>query len=129
MKYQCIQQHRGDLSIKRSCVLLGVTASGYYAWREQQSAKMVAEVEEAKWVEKIRNLHQRSRCTYGSPRITAALRDEGKTCNRKRIVRLMRKYGIYAKQKHRFKRTTRANPKHRVAPNVLDQQFWASRPN
>jgi putative transposase len=41
----------------------------------------------------------------------------------------MRKYGIYAKQKRRFKRTTRANPKQRVVPNVLDQQFWASRPN
>lgn len=129
MKYQCIEQHRGGLSVKQSCIVLGVAASGYYAWREQQSTKKVAEAEEVKWVEKIRDLHQKSRATYGSPRITAALRDEGEQCNRKRIARLMRKYGIYAKQKRRFKRATRANPKHRVAPNVLDQQFWASRPN
>jgi putative transposase len=129
MKYQCIQQHRGTLSIRASCGVLGVSQSGYYAWREQQSSKEGSDAEEARWVEKIRQLHQKSRCTYGSPRITAALRDEGAVCNRKRIARLMRKYGICAKHKRRFRRTTRANPRHRAAPNLLNQQFWASRPD
>lgn len=129
MKYVCIDQHRDTLSIARGCSLLDVSESGYYAWRTRQSAKPIAEAEEVLWVEKIRDLYHKSRGTYGSPRITAALRDAGNSCNRKRIARIMRKYGIYAKQKRRFKRTTRANPKHRCAPNLLKQQFRASRPN
>jgi putative transposase len=129
MKYQCVEHHRGNLSIKRCCAVLGVSESGFYTWRERQAVSRLSAEEEAQWVEKIRQQHQQSRGTYGSPRITAALREQGFVCNRKRIARLMHKYGIFAKQKRRFKHTTRANLKHRTAPNLLKQAFRATRPN
>src|SRR3990167_5492799 len=67
--------------------------------------------------------------TYGSPRIHAELRFQGETCSRKRIANLMKKEGIKAKMKKRFKVTTQVNPKAKAAPNLLKQDFTAQGPN
>jgi hypothetical protein len=69
--------------------------SGYYRFigakaslREQQSLALLT---------KIRLIHKESRATYGSPRIHAQLQEEGELCSRKRVAKLMKKYGIEAK--------------------------------
>lgn len=66
-----------------------------------------------------------SRKTYGSPRIHAELCSQGETCSYRRVAHLMKKAGIEAKMKKRFKLTTKANPKAKVAPNLLQQNFTA----
>ena len=66
---------------------------------------------------------------YGSPRIHAELRDQGITVSRKRVARLMREQGLSAARRHHRTTTTRSEPGARVAPNLLEQDFTASRPN
>ena len=63
--------------------------------------------------------------TYGSPRMTAELKEAGICVGRHRIARIMRVNGLKALQKKRFKRTTDSAHKGPVAPNILDQNFAA----
>lgn len=67
---------------------------------------------------------------YGSPRIHAALRGRGIRCGRKRVVRLMRTLGLQAKRHSKHKvPTTSSDPTARFAPNLLNRDFTAPRPN
>lgn len=66
---------------------------------------------------------------YGSPRIQAELRDQGIRSSRKRVARLMREQALSARRRHHRTITTKSEPGARVAPNVLDQDFTASRLN
>ena len=74
------------------CRLYGVSASGYYAWRERDPSERCKR--DAALVEKIRHEHAVSRDTYGSPRVHEALLREGEQVGRRRVERLMREYGI-----------------------------------
>ena len=74
------------------CRLYGVTRAGYYAWRERGFSKRGRD--NALLAEQIRQAHQSSRGTYGSPRIYRALRSQGCEASENRIAWLMRKHGI-----------------------------------
>jgi putative transposase len=77
----------------------------------------------------IQSIYVQSRETYGSPKIMQALRQQGCCYGRNRIMRLMRQAGLKAKRQRSYRRTTQANPAHVPAPNQLQQQFVATRPN
>jgi putative transposase len=109
------------------CQVLQVSASGYYAWsnrgrsdRERENSGLLVE---------IRAIHQQSKCTYGSPRITAELQDRGYQVNKKRVARLMRVDGLRPKTVRRFRVTTDSRHNHRVAPNLLNRSFAVAEPN
>jgi len=127
MKYIFMQSHQSEFSIERMSKLFKVSRSGYYQFLHAQPSRRAAEDERLLF--KIQAIHQASRHTYGSPRICAELRETGEMCSRKRVSKIMKKSGIIAKMKKRFKVTTRANPKATVAPNLLAQNFSAQRPN
>src|SRR5262245_20730475 len=82
------------------------------------------------WRCDIQRVHARHRERYGAPRIHAELRAEGQTVGRKRIERMMRHHGIRARAPRRYRVCT-TDSKHSlpVAPNLLDQNFVANRPN
>ena len=127
MKYAFIAEHQTELAIQVLCRVLQVSASGYYAWlrrppsrRQQENDALLAE---------IRVRHARSRQTYGSPRIHADLQAAGLKVGRKRVARLMRRHGIRARQKHRYKTTTQRQPSRPAAPNLLQQDFHADAVN
>lgn len=127
MKFAFIDQHRAAYSVQQMCDVLQVSSSGFYAWckrpisqREQANEELVVE---------IRRLHQRSRETYGSPRIHADLRDKGFQVNRKRVARLMRVNGIRARRKQPYKVTTKRHETRPVMPNLLAQDFTAHAAN
>ena len=114
--------------MRRMCQVLGISASGYYAWRRRRpSARQ--EANEA-MVERIKEIHAESDKTYGSPRVHAELVAQGVRCNKKRVERLMRVHDIQAKQrKRRRPRTTDSNHRLPIAPNVLNREFTAEAPN
>ncbi len=127
MKYAFMQTHKSMFSIERMSSVFKVSRSGYYKFIHAKPSQRAQEDE--RLLLKIKAIHQASRHTYGSPRIHAELREESETCSRKRVSKIMKKSGIVAKMKKRFKVTTRVNPKAAVAPNLLQQNFTAEIPN
>lgn len=109
------------------CRVLEVSPSGYYAWRRLMISVRSREDEVLR--RKIRAIHDRSRRTYGSPRIHAELKEEGTRVSRKRVARLMKESGVAGVSRRRSVRTTRRDPAARPAPDLVDRKFAASRPN
>lgn len=114
--------------MERLCQVLDVSVSGYYAWRQRPVSQQAQS--NAVLLEKIRQVHQASRSTYGSPRVHAELKECGYRCNEKRVARLMHRHGIRGKDRQRRKvMTTDSRHSLPVAENVLNQQFMADAPN
>jgi transposase InsO family protein len=127
VRFAVIRAHAQEFNILVLCRVLGVSRSGDYAWRQRPpSARERADDELAQL---IRATHQRSRGTYGAPRIHAELQAQGRQVGRKRVARLMRSQSLVARRRRRFQVTTRALPGRPVAPNVLQRQFSAQHPN
>jgi len=128
MRYEFVQAHQQEFPVRRLCQVLGVSPSGYYAWRERpESARVQAN---RKLLVEIRSVHARSRGTYGSPRVYADLRLRGFRVGRNRIARLMRLGKLSgSRHKKKFPRTTNSQHGYPVAPNRLNRDFEASRPN
>ena len=127
MKFAFIDKEKAFFPIAPMCRLLGVTRQGYYAYAKRPPpGRRPAEVALRAEVSRI---HEKSRGTYGSPRVLAELRACGFPASKRRVVRTMRSLGLQARPRGRFRTTTKADPKHPVAPNLLDRQFAASRPN
>src|SRR5512143_2250422 len=127
MIYQFIDAHWREYPVTRLCRTLGVSPSGYYAWRQRApSARTVAN---QRVVTHMRLIHREVDETYGSPRMHAELVARGLPCNVKRVARLMRLHHLRARHKRRYRVTTKVNPKLPVVPNHLAQHFQASAPN
>ena len=90
--------------MKTMCELYGVTRGGYYAWRDRLPSERAKE--DGRLVDKIRQVHQASRETYGSPRVHAALKRAGEAVGKRRIERLMREHGIQACSERLYRRMT-----------------------
>lgn len=84
--------------------------------REQQNMKLI---------KRIKEIHELTDQTYGSPRITDDLREEGFKVSRPRVARLMRKHGIFAQTKRKFKVTTDSDHSFPISQNRLDRHFSA----
>ena len=119
--------YRSFFRVKKMCQVLNASRSGYYKWKKQQESQR--EQENQKLVKKIKEIHEASRRTYGSPRITMALRSQGLRHGENRIARLMKAYKIRAKTKRKFKTTTQSDHPFPAADNLLKQNFYADKPN
>lgn len=107
-----------DYRVLELCEALEVSPSGYYAWAGHQPGRRQEADQELS--QKIQLVHAASRKTYGSPRITKTLRDQGVACGRKRVARLMKQNDIQGAQKARYKpRTTDSNHDLPISPNRL----------
>ena len=128
VKYQFIEAHRAEYPVTLMCRLLAVVRSGYYQWRKQPlSTRKMADLV---LLMHIKDIFEQSRETYGSYRIQAELADEGLRCGRKRVARLMREYNLEPKTVRPFRVvTTDSNHQLPVAPNRLNQEFTADRPD
>jgi transposase InsO family protein len=119
--------HRGEFRIGTMCEVLGVSRSGYYAWRRRPRSQR--DETNLRLSETIRALHEESRGIYGSPRIYAALRRRGVACGRHRVARIMRDEGIRSKTKRRFRYIATKREEMPAAPNRLERCFTAASPN
>jgi len=120
--------HEGEFAVKRMCKVLDLKRSGYYAWRKRKPSTR-AQANQA-LLALIKTEHQKSRKTYGSPRLHVVLRRQGVVCGRNRVARLMRLHGIVARKKRRYvPQTTQRQAGVIPAPNRLNQDFSAAAPN
>jgi len=128
MSFVLIRDRSGIWPIRLMCRVLEVSASGYYAWRiRPESARARAN---RGLLADVRRLHGEHHGRYGSPRMHAALRTEGRTASRGRVARLMRRHGIRALAGRRFRPCTTDSRHHLpIAPNLLNQTFVAAAPN
>ena len=112
------------------CDTFGVSRSGYYDWRQRQHEPGPRALEEEKLRARVSAVHQRSRKTYGTPRIQKELRAEGSRHGRNRIGRVMRELGLVGRPKGRFRvLTTDSNHDLPIAPNHLAQTAPPTGPN
>ena len=127
MRYQFIQDQQDEFPVQRMCSVLGVSPSGYYAWQSRPISRRVQANQTL--LPEIRAIHNRSRKTYGSPRVQAELKECGFKVGKNRVARLMRAENLRGQRKKKQPRTTNSQHSHPVAPNRLNREFHATRPN
>jgi putative transposase len=127
MKYQFIEQNKQEFPIVVMCGVLGVSESGFYAWRKRPTCQRKRE--DAQLTQEIRQVFATHRGRYGSPRIHREIKDQGRKLSRKRVARLMRQADLAARRKRRRVQTTKRDASHPVAPNILHREFTAIEPN
>jgi len=124
VKYACIHSHLGEFRLRLMCRLLGVSTSGFYAWRKRGVSER-SKRDRILLVE-IERCHKGSRRIYGSPRVFRSLKELGIRVGEKRVARLMRETGLRARTWRRFRVTTNSAHTHPVAANLLDRRFGPS---
>jgi putative transposase len=125
--YRLIEAEKASYPVSVLCRVLKVSRSGYYDWKDRTPSKR--DQEDAALTQKIREVHDRSRRTYGYPRVHAELKALGVRCSRKRVARLMSKAALQGCIRGRRKRTTRRDPYATPAPDLLKRNFAAAAPN
>ena len=113
--------------VRRMCRLLGVSPSGYYAWSHRSSSQHAQS--DAALLARIRAISERSRSTYGAPRIHAELHACGELVSRKRVARLMREAGLRGASRRRQITTTQRDSKSRPAPDLVNRDFAVNDPD
>jgi putative transposase len=126
VKYAFIADHRTIFPINVMCRVLKASRSGFYAW-EGRGPSLRAQ-ENAQLVTHLQRVHVQSRENYGVVKAWKSLQLQGIACGRNRVARLRAEHDIYARRRRRFIATTRSR-RTPGAPNLLDQQFHAPRPN
>ncbi len=109
-------KEKASYPVSLLCRVLKVSRSGYYDWKDRPPSKR--DQENVALTEQIVEIHERSRGTYGYPRVHAELKALGVRCSRKRIARLMRKAGLRGCIRGRRKRTTRRDLYATPAPPI-----------
>ena len=126
--FESMSANQAVFPIATMARVLGVSEAGYHAWRHRPpSAHAIAD---AQLLKRVRTVHASSRETYGAPRVHAQLRAAGERHGRKRVARLMRTSGLMGASRRRAGvTTTRRDKDARPAPDLVDRNFIATRPN
>ena len=124
-RFRAVEELRADYEVKRLCRVLEVSRSGYYAWRGRPLSPRA--VENRQLLDQIRQVHAESRGTYGSPRVHGQLQRRGVAVGRHRVARLMQANGLVGA--HSRKKWRRRRPDVAPAPDLIQRDFTAQRPN
>jgi len=116
-----VSANQAKYSVRRMCDLLGVSPSGYYAWKSREASSRAVADKELR--DQIGAIYERSRGTYGAPRIQAELAANGTPVSRKRVARLMREAGWVGASRRRRIATTVRDAKARPAPDLVNRDF------
>jgi putative transposase len=118
-----VKANQALYSVRTMCHLLGVSTSGYYAGSKRPRSRRAQG--DAELLKQIRSVYERSRGTYGAPRIHAELVASGTPVGRKRVARLMREAGLKGASRRRWPATTVRDKKARPAPDLVERNFAA----
>lgn len=127
MRFAFVEEHRSQISVHRLCHIMNVTSRGYRAWRRRPLSKR--QRQDMVLLAHIREQYHLSLKSYGRPRMTLELQGIGLSVGHRRVGRLMRQNNIYAVRTRKHKVTTDSNHTFNIAPNLLDQDFSADKPN
>ncbi len=127
MRFAFVEAEKATWPVSTMCRTLQVSLAGFYAWHQRSESARASE--DRRLGVLVREAHERSRKTYGSPRVHAELKSRGVDIGRKRVIRLMRQQGLKGRRRRRFVRTTNSNHGLPVAPNLLARDFSAKGPN
>jgi transposase InsO family protein len=128
VKFAFIRDHQAQFPVEVLCATLGVSRSGYYAWKDRPQSP--GALRRDRLVREIRQAHSDSRATYGSPRVYRALKARGVPCCENTVAKLMRAEGVRSKARRPFVvQTTDSRHDCPVAGNVLNRQFYPDRPD
>ena len=119
--------HRAEFPVATMCRVLGLSPSGYYAWRQRDVCQRKREDE--RLLARIRAHYVASKGRYGSPKIHADLAEEGWRGGGKRVARLMRQNGLVGATRRRWMVTTRRGRGDRAAPDWVERDFSAEHPD
>ena len=97
-----MKRHHGVFPVHQMAKTLGVSRSGYHDYFKRGISARA--IENKKLVREMKAIFEESQRTYGSPRLQAALKDQGFACSRPRVARLMKIHDIEAKMSKRFKK-------------------------
>jgi len=122
-----ISDHTEKFKVQRMTELLEVSKSGFYRHLKRLPGKRAQE--NSFLLTKVKEIYEQGRKCYGSPRITASLRQQGYSVGRNRVARIMRENHLRAKMKRKRVNTTDSNHSRPVAENILNRQFQVSEPN
>jgi putative transposase len=125
--FRFIDAEKAYYPVSLLCRILKVSRSGYYAWKSRASSRR--SVEDRSLTERIREVHERSRRTYGYPRVHAELKALGLECGRRRVARLMREDGLRGCTRGTRKTTTRRDKHAACAPDLVERRFLAASPD
>jgi putative transposase len=125
--FRFVERGRADHRVRTMCRLLGVSASGYWAWRGR--APSARSLGDAELLAKIRAIHKASRGIYGVPRVHAELRESGVRCGRKRVARLMRQAGLVGVHRRRFRHPSARDEATTRAADLVERRFERRAPD
>jgi transposase InsO family protein len=129
-RYAFVSAERTNHAVATLCRVVGVSVSGFYAWLRAIPILQVRAEAEAELCGHIDRIFATRRRVYGSPRIHAELHREGRCHSRRRVERLMREMGLSAHQsRRRAPQTTNSRHDHPLAPNLLERNFTADKPD
>ncbi len=128
-RFQFVADHHHRYGVKRLCTILGIARSSFYYWSRTAEDRAARQAADVRLATRIPAVHHASGGTYGVPRITAELRDDGERVNHKRIARVMRSINLAGVRLRRRHRTTVTDPAAAKAPDLIGRDFTASKPN
>lgn len=120
-KFTFILAEKACFPVRVMCEVLGVSKSGFYAWRERPASPRA--LEDDRLARVIVGLHDEGKGTYGSRRILRGLRKKGWRVSHRRVARLRKREGLSVKRRRRFKATTDSKHSEPIAANVLGRSF------
>jgi transposase InsO family protein len=121
MRYDFVERHRGRWPVRLMCRVPRVSPSGYYDWRGRP-ASPAAKRQDAP-VAAIKAVRAEAKGRYGSPRVHAELVARGEPYCVNTVAKLLRRHGVAARTRRKFRGTTDSGHGRPVAENVLDRQF------
>jgi transposase InsO family protein len=128
-RFQFVADHQQRYGVKRLCQIIGVARSSFYYWRSTAPDRAARDAADRRLARQINAVHAAFDGTYGAPRITAELRENGPPVNRKRVARVMRRFGVQGLRLRRRTRTTIPDPAAAKAPDLIGRDFTAPSAN
>jgi putative transposase len=127
--YRFVEAESENFALTVLCRVCAVARSSYYAWVKKTEGPSEAELAEAYLADRVYDIWAKSRRRYGAPRVTAALLKQAEPVSEKKVARIMGELGIAGICGRKKVKTTRRDPSHTLAADLVERDFSAAEPD